>query len=73
MIQSLSRATTRKPRGLAKPEAVGRVQRGHHGKESTPQRPAGCNWAGLFLYALDSRKSEVGTRHQFSVRLLGEV
>jgi hypothetical protein len=47
MIQSCSTATERKPRGLAKPEAVARVQRGHHGKDSIPRGPAYCNQAGL--------------------------
>ncbi len=34
---------------FAKPEAVARVQRGHHGKHSIPRRPAECNQAGIFL------------------------
>jgi len=41
------RTAKREPRDLAKPEAVAREQRGHHGKDSIPRGPAYCNQAGL--------------------------
>jgi hypothetical protein len=58
MIQSYSTATERKPRGLAKPEAVARVQRGHHGEDSIPRGPAYCNQAGLSSLESGRRLSE---------------
>jgi len=69
VIQWSSSATRKKPRGLAKPEAVARVQRGHHSNGSIAQRPAYCNQAGFSLSLSFLANLTRGSRPQVAKKL----